>query len=126
MRHMPPPLGPYSRSLTALDGRTKAARLLKDARAELLALVGGTPTQQQKMLIETASQILLRIKLMDAKLAVTGEQTECDSRTYLAWSNSYRRAVARLGLPPVDAPHDPLGELNAYLASKGAVTSGGL
>jgi hypothetical protein len=95
-----PAIRPYSRpgALAKLDGRTKEARLIRETRAELLAHVGGSPSATQRALIEALVQIKLRLALMDRRFVQTGEQTDHDSRTYLAWVNTYGRMVNRLGL----------------------------
>ena len=49
----------------------------------------------------------LRIVLLDERFADTGVMTDHDSRTYLAWANSFTRLVQRLGLkgsPPERQP----------------------
>ncbi len=71
---------------------------MRETRAELTAHVGGTPSATQRALIEQAAQLALRLAAMDRKFAETGGQTEHDSRTYLAWSNSYSRLLRQLGL----------------------------
>jgi hypothetical protein len=95
---------PYSSpdALTKLDGRTREARLMRETRAELTAHVGGAPSTVQSCLIEQLVQLRLRIATMDRKFAATGEMTAHDSRTYLAWANSYSRLLARIGIkgPP--------------------------
>jgi hypothetical protein len=81
-----PPHRPVA--LAKLDQRTKEARLMRETRAELVAHVGGNPSAVQAAMIERACQLTLRIVAMDRKFAETGAQTDHDSRTYLAWSNS--------------------------------------
>jgi hypothetical protein len=107
------PIAPYSRraTLAKLDQRTREARLLREARAELVRHVGGNPSAVQLALIDQAAQLRLRLACMDRKFAEDGTFTEHDSRTYLAWSNSYTRALRTLGLkgtaerPPSLAEH---------------------
>ena len=91
---------PYSRpaTLAKLDGRTQEGRLIRDTRSALVAHVGGQPSTTQAMLIERAVQLTLRIAAMDRKFAESGQQTEHDSRTYLAWSACLSRALRDLGL----------------------------
>lgn len=84
--------------LARMDGRTKAARLLRETRADLVAHVGGRPSATQAAMIEQAAQLQLRLAVMDRKFAETGAQTDHDSRTYLAWSNSLSRLLCRLGI----------------------------
>lgn len=109
------PLGPYSRpsTLAKLDRRTREARLMAATRAALVAHVGGRPTAVQAALIEQAVQLQLRISTMDRKFAETGQQTEHDSRTYLAWANTYGRLLARLGLDATQPPAPTLAEIMA-------------
>lgn len=105
-------------ALLRADGRSREARLLVSIRKELVEHVGGDPNAVQRALIEQAAQLRLRIALMDRKFAETGIQTELDSRTYLAWTNSYARLLARLGPPPPPPKGAPA--LRDYLARKNA------
>jgi hypothetical protein len=107
-----PKLGPYSQTavLSKLDGRTKESRLMRGTREALAAHTGGKPTIVQQTLIERACQLQIRIAMMDRQFAETGEQTEHDSRTYLAWSNSLVRTLRQLGLT-AGAHRDPFEAL---------------
>ena len=71
---------------------------MRETRAELVAHVGGKPSAVQAAMIERACQLTLRIVAMDRKFAETGAQTDHDSRTYVAWSNSLTRTLAQLGV----------------------------
>jgi hypothetical protein len=97
-----PRLGPYSRTATLakMDQRTREARLVRGTRAALFAHVGGTPSIVQQTLIERACQLQIRIAMMDRDFANGYVQTEHDSRTYLAWSNSLTRTLRELGIEP--------------------------
>lgn len=110
-------LQPYSRpaALAKLDGRTREARLVRDVRADLVKHVGGNPSATQLWLIEQAIQLKLRLALMDAKLAETKEQTAHDSRTYLAWSNSFSRILRQIGMKGAAEKPPSLAE---YLAER--------
>ena len=114
------PLGPYSRPtvLAKRDQRTREARLLREARAELTAHVGGNPSATQRALIDQAAQLRLRLACMDRKFAESGTFTEHDSRTYLAWSNSYTRTLLRLGV--TGAAERPLSLADALAAAAAA------
>ena len=98
------PLGPYSHplALSKRDGRTREARLMRDTRAALTAHVGGNPSVTQRLLIDRAVQLTIRVATMDRKFAETEVQTEHDSRTYLAWTGSLSRILRDLGLQAVD------------------------
>ncbi len=95
-----PHFAPYSRAtaLAKLDGRTREARLMGAVRDELIAHVGNRPSATQAAMIQQAVQLRLRLATMDRKFAETGAMTEHDSRTYLAWANSYTRLLKQLGM----------------------------
>lgn len=114
--------GPYSRLsvLNKLDGRTRAARLAKDVRKSLTAHIGGRPSATQKMLIERAVQLTIRITAMDSKFAETGLQTEHDSRTYLAWSANLARVLRDLGMEGAAQRTPTLAEHKASRAAAAA------
>jgi hypothetical protein len=109
--------------LAKLDRRTREARLLCDARAELIRHVGGNPSAVQLALIEQAAQLRLRLACMDRRFAEAGTFTEHDSRTYLAWSNSYTRALRHLGLTGAAERSPTLAEHLAAAAAKRASTA---
>jgi hypothetical protein len=116
---------PYSTAdrLAKIDQRTREGRLTRETRAELIAHVGDQPSATQRALIEQLVQIRLRLALMDRKFAETGGQTDHDSRTYLAWANSYARLLRQLGPRGHKAGGASLAD---YLAAKAATqpTSG--
>lgn len=95
-----PKLGPYSQTaiLSKTDGRTRESRLMRGTRAALIAHVGGKPSTVQWALIDRACQLQIRIALMDRDFAQTRAQTDHDSRSYLAWSNSLVRTLRELGV----------------------------
>jgi hypothetical protein len=91
---------------------------MREARAELVAHVGGNPSATQRELIEQCVQLRLRLAVMDRAFAEAGgTMTAHDSRTYLAWSNSYSRTLRQLGLKGAPAP---VATLAGYLAAKAA------
>jgi hypothetical protein len=91
--------GPYSRpsGLAALDGRSREGRLVRAVRRELTAHLGGRPSAAEKMMIERAAWLSLRLAQLDAKMAADGF-TEHDQRFYIAWSNALSRLLRSLGL----------------------------
>lgn len=95
-----PKLGPHSRPgiLAVIDGRRAEAKLMQSVRAQLTAHCGGSPSATQRMIIQQAAMLTLRLHLMDKRFAETGAQTDHDSRTYLAWANSLSRLLRQLGL----------------------------
>lgn len=96
-------VGPYSRHarLSKPDGRTREARLVKSLRDDLTAHCGGKPSITQILLIQQACELQLRIALMNRKFTETGDFTEHDSRTYLAWNASLARLLRQIGLKGV-------------------------
>jgi len=114
-----PKIGPYSRphSLAKISGRTREGRLMRDTRAALVTHLGGKPSVTEAMLIERVVNLQLRIAAMDRKFAETGEMTEHDTRTYLAWSNAVSHLIRDLGLKPGGgAPIDPYAIIKAINA----------
>jgi hypothetical protein len=98
--------------LTMRDGRTREAKLLLASRHELVAHVGGKPSATQRALIEQAAQLGLRLAIMDQTFNANGI-TEHDSRTYLAWANTYTRIMRSLGLKAASGPSDePAGQFD--------------
>ena len=75
---------------------------MRETKAALVAHVGGHPTATQKLVIDRAVQLSLRIALLDAKQS-DGGMTEHDSRTYLAWVSSLNRLLRELG-PATPSP----------------------
>jgi hypothetical protein len=108
-----PKVGPYSRAaiLQKPDGRTREARLVASLRAELIAHLGGSPSVAQRMMIDQACELQLRIAIMNRKFMQTAEFTEHDSRTFLAWNNSLTRLLARIGLKGIRPPQPTLVEM---------------
>ena len=92
--------GPYSRKvvLGKIDGRSREAKLVRHTRNALIEHCGGDPNAVQMAMIDQVCQLTLRVQAMDRKFAETGEQTDHDTRTYLAWSNSLVRLLCELGV----------------------------
>ena len=111
-------LGPYSKPavLAKLDQRTKEAQILHDTREALTEHVGGSPSAVQRMLIERAAQLTLKLQQLDAEIAADG-LSDHDTRYYICWSNALNRTLAQLGTKPAAARAPGLPD---YLAAKGA------
>ena len=99
-------IGPYSKPnrLAILDGRTMEAKLMARIRRELTEHVGGSPTATQRILIDRAAALSLRLQLMDREAARSGDMSERNGRQYLAWSASLTRVVKQIGLNEAPAP----------------------
>jgi hypothetical protein len=107
-----PKLGPYSQTstLAKLDGRTREARLIKSLRAELTAHVGNAPSVTQRLLIDQAVQLQLRIALMDAEGTDPGEMSERRQVQYLAWTGALARLLQQLGMKPAPSRFVPYAQ----------------
>jgi hypothetical protein len=103
-------LGVYScnTSLLRLDKRSREYRLMRQVRDDLTDHIGGQPTAVQRMLIERAVILSLRLALLDQKIVDGRLLTTMDNNQYLAWSNSLVRTLRELGVkPPNTDPNDP-------------------
>src|SRR6267378_3778676 len=92
----PSPTNRQVRGLPRIDGRTRAGRIAKAFRADLIEHCGGSPNIIQREIIERCVFLQLKCSLMDAKICA-GRDTEYDSKTYCAWSASLQRSLLKLG-----------------------------
>jgi hypothetical protein len=93
----------------SIDGRSKAGKFLRTCEAELTAQVGGSPSFAQRLLIRRIARAMLKLELMDAKLA--GDTwTDHDARTYGGLGNAVRLGLRDLGLKPAPAKPVTLSE----------------
>jgi hypothetical protein len=96
-------IGPHSRPhmLAKLDQRTRQARYLRETVAALTEHVG-TPTVVQRMLIQRAAALSLKLAMLDAEPTLS----EHDMRAYSAWQNHLRLMLRELGVtaPPEREP----------------------
>jgi hypothetical protein len=84
-------------TIVRLDQRTREARLVKRIKAELVAQVGGSPSPAQVMLIESIATLRLHCERLDQKAAENGGLLSLhDRKSYLAFRNSYIRALRAL------------------------------
>jgi hypothetical protein len=103
--------------LTAVDGRCRVARCIREFAEELARHVGGDPSPAQRVLIREASVKNAKLgMLVDKILSGTEPDVDLATRCYLSWSNSLRRDLEALGLerPEVQLPAAPL----EYLAAR--------
>jgi hypothetical protein len=112
-------VGPYSRVFrrgvigVSIDGRSQIGRLARDMEAQLIAHCGGSPSVTQRLLIDRAVKIRLRLDEFDAKLASGGEWTALDGRTYGGLLNAFRLAMRELGLKGAEQRAPTLAEAMA-------------
>jgi hypothetical protein len=115
-------LGVYSclRSLVRVDKRSREYRLMRQIREDLTAHVGGNPNPAQRMLIERAVILSLRVAMLDQKIVAGEILTGQDNVQYLAWSNSLTRTLRTLGVDPAAASQPNLNDVLAEIASRRA------
>lgn len=106
-RHAAPKLGPYSRAYVdrtgwfgiKLDGRTKEAAFVRKLRNELLAFLNtDEPSIIQKMLVDRASILMLRLSQIDNAIIEGKIQTTLDQNQTIAWHNALTRTLVALGV----------------------------
>jgi hypothetical protein len=87
-------------ALAGLDGRTWEYLYVKKCRRELEEHIGGAPTMVQRQLIERASWLMLRLSMMDRRLAEDGGKhfTNNDGTQYVAWSSGLSRILVLLDI----------------------------
>lgn len=93
-------IGSYSalQVIANLDPQTPEAQLMRRVRAELTEHVGGHPSVTERMLIERATMLSLRVAQIDAKILSDEVLTLHDNQHALAWINALRRTLVDLGL----------------------------
>jgi hypothetical protein len=114
-----PRIGPHSRpdKLQIVDGRLAEAKLMASVRAEVTQHLGGKPSATQKILIDRAAALSLRVHLMDRESARSGGMSERNGRQYQAGSNSLTRVLNQIGFKAVA---DKPPALQDYLAARSA------
>lgn len=99
--------GPYSKTwtrrggwfgLTQLDPNTREFAILRSVHKMLSEYVGD-PTITQKMLIDRAAVLSVRIAQIDRKILSNQELTVVDNNSAIAWMNALTRVLLALGVP---------------------------
>jgi hypothetical protein len=109
-------IGPYSRPITLakLDGRKREALLMRGVREKLLAHLGRPPTFPERLLIERAAVLTLRLAQIEVKIIAGGDAlTLHDNNHAIAWHNALRRTLAAIGLQPAAAAPPTIDDLRA-------------
>ena len=81
-----------------LHGNSTERRAAARLRADLIAHCGGHPSATQMAMIDQATELKLRLAVMDQDFIRTSRRSAHASRDYLAWSNSMVRLLRQLGL----------------------------
>lgn len=103
-------IGAHSRlhRLVKVDRRTKEGRLLDAVRLELLEHIGSRPTPLQRLLIQRACVLSLRLAQIDRKIFEEREFSVIDNNQAIAWQNALTRCLVALGVRPDVAQDDDL------------------
>ena len=105
--------GPFSRdqSLTVLDHRTRAGRVMKNVIRQLTDQLGD-PTTAQGLLIQSAALKATRLALLSEQTLDGTAPSEGSDHHALAWLNSLRLDLMALGL---ERRERQILDLNGYL-----------
>jgi hypothetical protein len=123
------PLGPFARdrSLTTIDRRTKAGRVLRQVRADLTAQLGGDPSPAEALIIQSAAVKATRLFLMSEQILSGVNFSEGSDVHALAYLNSMRQDLTALGLKRVARDVSPkLEDILRDHAAKGEKTPEGV
>jgi len=71
---------------------------MRAVREDLLEHIGGKPTVVERMLIERASILTLRLAKLDQKIVADRHFTEHDNNHAIAWTNALTRVLVALGV----------------------------
>src|SRR5215470_8213391 len=93
-----------------LDGRTKAARILKSTRDALIRHCGGSPSVVQLGIIDRCCWLTLKLAMLDAEIA-SGRSSGFDNDQYLAWQGHLTRTLTKLGIEPAETKHSSLADM---------------
>jgi hypothetical protein len=71
---------------------------MERVRRDLTAHIGGNPTAPQRMLIERAAILTLRLSKLDQKIIDDASFTLHDNNHAVAWSNALTKCMKTLGV----------------------------
>lgn len=77
-----------------LDGRTRAARVMRDTKAALLASLGHTPTRAEIFIVKRVAMHELKLRMLETK----PEPTAADNAAYVGLSRVQSDLLGQLGL----------------------------
>ncbi len=90
-----------------LDGRSRFAKAVKALRNDLLQDLGGSPSTQERLILDRAIYKTIRLSSFEAA-SMNDQASEKESREYLAMANSLRLDLQSLGLARREAPEEDL------------------
>lgn len=119
-----PAPGPFSRdeTLSIIDRRTKAGRVLRTVEADLVNHLGGKPSAAEQLIIQSAALKATRLSLLSEKLLSGEEMAEGSDHHALAWLNSLRLDLQAIGLQ--SRAKDITPDLDDYLANRASAEVG--
>ena len=98
--------------MAKFDGRTREAWFMARIKRDLTAHIGGKPTTVQRMMIDRAAVLMLRLAKLDDKIInETGPLTLHDTNYVIAWQNSLTRCLVALGVNAAAAPAPSLADI---------------
>jgi hypothetical protein len=112
-------------TLRKLDQRTREAKYLRDTVAELTRHVGGNPSAPQRLLIQRAAILSLRLAQLDNDAALS----EHAMRLAACWQNHLRLILREIGIKPAaeadGAKAQPLDDVLADIRGNPNARAGG-
>ena len=99
--------------LAGIDGRTAPARRFREIVGQLVADIGGDPSQAQAAVIQRAATLVVWAESAEAEFARTGE---LDIQSFTTATNALRRLLADVGLER--RMKDATPPLHEYLAAR--------
>jgi hypothetical protein len=116
--HLARPLNVHSLGtiLAKIDRRTFSGKFVEQVRAELIEHVGPDPSPVQRMLIQRAAILSLRLAQIDRKILAGKDFTLFDNNSTIAWQNALTRVLVALGVHQEAARHGTSSAFDAVLA----------
>jgi hypothetical protein len=100
-----------------MDKRSKQAWLLARVREGLTEHIGGSPNVVQRLLIDRAAMLALRLAMLDQKIVDDVALSLHGDQHAIAWQNALTRCLVVIGVHKEAAPAVALN-LNSYLAGR--------
>jgi hypothetical protein len=92
--------------------------LMRRVRRQLTEHVGGKPSVVERMLIERAAVLCLRLAKIGEKIInESGPLTLCDTNFVIAWQNALTKVLKALGVDAAASPVPKLEDIIAEIAA---------
>jgi hypothetical protein len=102
--------------IPVIDGRSLEAKHMNAVRVALMQSIGGEPTALQRLLIEQAATLALRIHLADVQYVWSGTEAQ----DYAEWLRALDRLLSRIANPNT-TPEPPCYDAGLAEAARSAV-----